>query len=999
MMIVIAMTVVVTCLGGYEYRRDVQEQVAGLRAELSTTIDRLTAALATTLWDLNTEEIKSVVVAEMANDSIVAIEIHERFSDEALVELGRDESWNALSTSTASLAGQAFATKRAEIRKAGETIGYVRVTVTDRFTLAEIRSRMGRFLLKMGVLLLIEVLCLIAIIQREVVRPIALLDAAVSDSENERAAQGLNTDRKDEIGRLARSFISMRGRIGTLFAERDSRIAELESARRELQISEDRLRTLVSNIPGASYRCAHDEHWTIEFLSDAAEALTGYPASDFIANRVRSFASIIHPEDAQSVQDSVAAAVARREPFSLEYRIVHADGDVRWVLERGQGVFGEGADPICLDGVIVDVTERKRAAEELRESEALLNESQAIAHVGSWQLDLVSDHLVWSDETYRIFGRSPQEFEATYEAFLEAVHPDDRAAVDEAYSGSVRNGKGRYEIEHRVVQKDTGQIRHVREQCRHLRDASGKIVRSVGMVRDITERRLAERELAASTEMLSLHVARTPVGVIGWNLAFEVAEWNPAAERMFGYTREEALGRHCAFIVPEEAREQVDDVWRGLLTRSGGERSDNENITKDGRRISCQWYNTPLVDAQGQVIGVASFVMDVTDHVKLEAQLRHAQKMDAIGQLAGGVAHDFNNLLAAIMGNAELLEMTLPSESSEVGYAKEIVTASSRAAELTKQLLAFSRKGLMRTANVDMHSIITEVVALLDRSIDKRIKIVQRLEASPAVVSGDLTQLHSAILNLAVNARDAMPEGGELTLSTRSALLDESYCAEHGEGILPGHYVEIAVTDTGVGMEDDVQSHVFEPFFTTKEQGAGTGLGLASVYGCVKNHEGTIRVYSEPGRGSTFKVLLPLSPEASTDAAVDRQAPIRGHGHILVVDDEETVRRFTHRALTHLGYRVSCCSDGDEAVEFFRETHGEIDLVILDLIMPKLSGDEVFNLLKAIDPDVRVLIASGFTRNGTADALIDNGALGFLNKPYRIDELSRKVARHLPARA
>jgi PAS domain S-box-containing protein len=530
-----------------------------------------------------------------------------------------------------------------------------------------------------------------------------------------------------------------------------------------------------------------------------------------------------------------------------------------------------------------------------------------------------------------------------------------------------------------------------------VRDASGKIVRSVGIVQDITERRLAEMELAASTEKLSLHFERTPVGVVGWNTAFEVTEWNPAAEKIFGYTKEEALGRPFTLIVPEEAREQVDKVLKGLLTLSGGERSDNENVTKDGRTIICRWYNTPLIDAQGQVIGTASFVMDVTDHLKLEAQLRQAQKMDAIGQLAGGVAHDFNNLLLGIMGNAELLEMTLPPESPEADYARDIQTASSRAAELTKQLLTFSRKGRMRTVQVDLHSIIAEVVSLLDRSIDKRIRIIQRLEASPAVVSGDLTQLHSAILNLAVNARDAMPEGGELTLVTRSVQLDESYGADRAEDITPGPYVEINVTDTGVGMDDDVQSHLFEPFFTTKEQGAGTGLGLASVYGCVKNHEGTIRVYSEPGRGSTFKVLLPLSPEAATSAAAARRAPVHGHGHILVIDDEETVRRFTSRALTHLGYHVSCCSDGEEGVEFFRANHAEIDLVILDLIMPKLSGDEVFNLLKAIDPDVRVLVASGFTRNGTADALISSGALGFLNKPFRLDELSREVAQHLPA--
>lgn len=376
-------------------------------------------------------------------------------------------------------------------------------------------------------------------------------------------------------------------------------------------------------------------------------------------------------------------------------------------------------------------------------------------------------------------------------------------------------------------------------------------------------------------------------------------------------------------------------------------------------------------------------------------KLFHAQKMEAIGQLAGGVAHDFNNLLTAIIGHAELLEMGIDPDSEDAKYTGVILSASTRAADLTKQLLTFSRKGKLQTVNVDTHSIIKEVISLLDRSIDKRIGVIRHLKALPSIIIGDPTQLQSAILNLAINSRDAMPDGGELTFQTKNILVTEAENLGSSEKLPCGQYVEITVSDTGIGMDKELQKRIFEPFFTTKNQGEGTGLGLASVYGCVMDHLGSISVYSEPGQGSVFKVLLPVAPELAMDTNLTSHDLTRGHGHILIVDDEENVRQFTRKALTHLGYVVSECHDGSQAVEFFRQNHSKIDLVILDQIMPKLSGEEAFFMMKDIQADVRVLIASGYIQNGTVDQLLINGVLGFLPKPFRIGELAREVARCL----
>ncbi|HET6429959.1 MAG TPA: ATP-binding protein [Phycisphaerae bacterium] len=384
---------------------------------------------------------------------------------------------------------------------------------------------------------------------------------------------------------------------------------------------------------------------------------------------------------------------------------------------------------------------------------------------------------------------------------------------------------------------------------------------------------------------------------------------------------------------------------------------------------------------------------------RLEEQLRQAQKMEAIGQLAGGVAHDFNNLLTGILGNAQLLDMELERNSDEWGYAAEIVRAATRAADLTRQLLAFSRKGPIQTIPVDVHEVIAEVAKLLSHSIDRRIELVQDLQARPSCVMGDPTQIQNAILNLAVNARDAMPEGGELRFATRVVVLDQDYCAMRAGQVHPGPHVEIAVCDTGVGMDAKLQQRIFEPFFTTKSAGKGTGLGLASVYGCVRSHAGAIDVYSELGRGSTFKVLLPLAETEAGPPSPQAGRPIKGAGNILLVDDEDVVRNFTARALRGLGYTVTPAADGVEAVEVFGEAEGHFDAVVLDLIMPKLGGEDAFRLMKEIDPNVRVLVATGFSQPGVIDSLLRQGVVAVLIKPFSIENLSREIARVIPVKA
>jgi len=379
---------------------------------------------------------------------------------------------------------------------------------------------------------------------------------------------------------------------------------------------------------------------------------------------------------------------------------------------------------------------------------------------------------------------------------------------------------------------------------------------------------------------------------------------------------------------------------------------------------------------------------ELAARAEAEKQFREAQKMEAVGQLASRIAHDFNNILMVIQGNAELWLMADDGRDESNVNAEEIVKASQRESNLTKQLLSFARRGKQQTADFDLHETISEVTNLLRHGIDRRIEIVHDLQASPSVISGDPTEVHSALLNLSINARDAMPEGGTLLFATRCVTVPDGD-AEH---LAPGAYIAITVSDTGVGMDEQTQAHVFEPFFTTKAPGKGTGLGLAAVYGCVESHSGGIDVQSEPEKGTVFEILLPMKPVGREAAVVSHDTEtVTGSGRILVVDDEEIIRNLATTALRSFGYDVLVATDGVEAMTCLREHLGGIDLIILNVIMPKLSASETLAGLQEIVPGVKVLVSSGFSGGDTLTELVSQGAVGILSKPFGINELSQKV--------
>jgi PAS domain S-box-containing protein len=530
------------------------------------------------------------------------------------------------------------------------------------------------------------------------------------------------------------------------------------------------------------------------------------------------------------------------------------------------------------------------------------------------------------------------------------------------------------------------------------RDANGQVIGLLGISRDITDRKRAEEEIRQSQQKLRIHFEHTPLAVVEWDLNFRVAAWNPSAERIFGYSRQEAIGRHASFTVPLQFREHVDRVWNDLINQRGGTRSTNDNITKDGRIISCEWYNTPLVDDSGRVLGVASLVHDVTERVALEERLRQSQKMEAVGRLAGGVAHDFNNLLTVILGYSAIVADGVPPGSRLAESNAQIKSAAERAAGITRQLLAFSRKQVLSPQVINLNDIVLNLDSLLRRLIGEDIEVLTFPANDLGSAKADPGQIEQVIMNLALNSRDAMPHGGKLTLETANAHLDDTYASGH-QPAEPGRYVMLAVSDTGEGMSTETQTRIFEPFFTTKEVGKGTGLGLSMVYGIVKQSGGYIWVYSEPGRGTTFKIYLPrIDQPAESKSGEKRPSSVqRGTETILLVEDDPQLRQLSSSILAHCGYKVLVAATPEQGLEICRANHRDIRLLVTDVVMPRMNGRQLAEQVLLAAPNVRVLYISGYTNNAIVHYGVLDSGLWFLPKPFTLSALIAKVREVLDA--
>jgi PAS domain S-box-containing protein len=520
---------------------------------------------------------------------------------------------------------------------------------------------------------------------------------------------------------------------------------------------------------------------------------------------------------------------------------------------------------------------------------------------------------------------------------------------------------------------------------------------------DISDRVTAEEELRRSREDLETILACMVDGLIVTDLEGRVTRMNPAAETLTGWPSAEALGRPLDDLVrflDQRSSKPIDAPVERILSEgvSLGLANHTLLVARDETLRPIASSGAPLRGTGGSPRGVVVVLKDMQEHHELMAMLQHAQKMEAVGRLAGGVAHDFNNLLTVISGYSDLALSQVEAEGELESHLSEIADAAGRAASLTRQLLAFSRKQILQPRILSLNSVVEEMEGLLRRLIGEDIDLALRLEPDLGLVEFDPGQIEQIVMNLAVNARDAMPTGGRLIIDTHNVGIDEEHARSHVDA-RTGPHVVLAVIDDGTGMGADTRSRIFDPFFTTKERGKGTGLGLSTVYGLVQQSGGHIRVHSEVDRGTTFEVYLPLAdadfPERRPSEVAETSRPTAGSETILVVEDEESVRRLVRRVLERAGYTVLATGSGDDAILRCREHPGEIHLLLTDLVLPGIGGLELSHEVLALRPELAVVYMSGYTD----DALVHQNALApdtpFIEKPILPQDLLRQIRDHL----
>ena len=590
----------------------------------------------------------------------------------------------------------------------------------------------------------------------------------------------------------------------------------------------------------------------------------------------------------------------------------------------------------------------------------------------------------------KIVGYSSEEFTSARKPWVEIVHPEDQGMLKRRVLEAVRARERVLRLEYRLLHRD-GSARWVADRRQMIYGEDGRLRWVDGLILDITDRKRSDVTL----RLTQFTVDRGSEATYWMGRDGRLIYVNDRACEALGYSREELLSMKIQEINPDFPPERWPYHWDELRKRRIFS-AESTHRAKDGHLIPVE-ITANYIEFDGKEYNCV-YARDITDRKRaeeesrrLQAQLIQAQKMEAIGHLAGGIAHDFNNLLTGILGYANLLSLKEGGDPEVAKAAGIIQRSAERASQLTAQLLGFAERGKNLNVPVELGRVIASVTGVLERTQDPRIRIITSLRPEGGCVLGDPSQLDQVVMNLAINACYAMSGGGQLKITTEPVTLDEAFCRER-EWMSPGKYLLLSVSDTGVGISPENLERIFDPFFTTKPQGKGTGLGLSMVFGIVKNHGGCVDVRSEAGAGTVFLVYLPESSEGASKekAAMDPTLP-RGRGRILLVDDQEPVREVAKDMLEALGYEVITAADGLEGVSRYRDLWREIDLVLLDMVMPNMSGGDCFRRMKEINPKARVVLSSGYSMDGAIQDVMNEGILAFIQKPYRLEELSRVV--------
>jgi PAS domain S-box-containing protein len=637
--------------------------------------------------------------------------------------------------------------------------------------------------------------------------------------------------------------------------------------------------------------------------------------------------------------------------------VLEADGTVRAVV-----------------GTTREITDRKLTSSALEESRRRLALATESAQIGIWDWDALADKLVWDPQMYRLYGIRGEDFGGAIDAWQMAVHPDDRGRCTAEHAAAV-SGIRDFHTEFRILWPNGG-VRYIEAHAVVTRAGDGSATRMIGVNWDITERRTADDRLREQAALLDL--ARDAIIVAG--IDSQIQFWNHGAQSVYGWTSAEAIGKRASKLLYTDSARH--DLALKCLIDSGEWSGELRQVRKDGTPVFVASRWTLLADQNGSPKCMLIINSDITEHKKMESQFLRTQRMESIGTLASGVAHDLNNILAPILLSVPLLREDLSKEKRD-SILCDLEASAQRGSDIVNQVLTFARGADGERLLVQPAHLVNEMVHIAEEAFPKSVKVTATYPLDPWSVEADPSQLHQVLMNLCVNARDAMPDGGELTITVENTLLDDSYAATM-PGAKAGPHIVIRVRDTGRGIPHEIVDRIFDPFFTTKEVGKGTGLGLSTSIGIIKSHGGTINVYSEPGLGTTFNLYLPAITGSQAKASGEETNIIpRGNGEwLLLVDDERSIRNMAAAILENHGYQVTVAADGLEAITAFADQMERIACIITDMMMPNMDGFTLIRTLKNMNPRIIVVASTGQRDDKRMKDLNALGVPVCLNKPY-----------------
>jgi PAS domain S-box-containing protein len=718
------------------------------------------------------------------------------------------------------------------------------------------------------------------------------------------------------------------------------------------------------------------------------EQILGYSIEE-MSGGLNRWIELVRCEDRQLFNAELDRVLSTKEPFHLEYRIRCKDGTYITVEDNGY-FFSDGTGEVSrMVGFVVDITARKQAEAEREQAFIALQKSEARFRclvesniIGIFLTDLSGKIIEANNAFLHMVGYTQEELRSGNLGW-DAITPLENRQLDQGAIAELINSGVCTPFEREFIRKDGSRVPVM---------VGGALLEefqqnAVCFVLDITERKQAEQKIHEQAALLNI----TTDAILVRDLDNQIQFWSKGAEHLYGWRAQEAIGKNANQLLYRLETSSQLETNRESLTEYGSWQGELYQVTKEGKEIIVASRWTLMRDADGQPTSILIVNTDITEKKQLEAQFLRAQRMESIGTLASGIAHDLNNALTPIMMTVQLLQMKLLDEQSQE-WLEILETNVKRGADLVKQVLSFSRGIEGKRTNLKVGDLVSEIERITRQTFSKAIEIRTDFPKQNLwTVSGNATQLHQVLMNLCVNARDAMPEGGILEISAKNQWIDTHYARMNLEAKV-GPYLVITVSDTGIGIKREILDRIFEPFFTTKELGKGTGLGLASVLGIIKSHGGFVNVYSEVGKGTQFQVYLPVTANEADCIPLEHHESLTGHGEvILVVDDEDAIREITKNSLEAHGYNVLVASDGIEAIAMYTQHKNEISVVLVDMMMPSMDGPTAIRVLQKINPQVKVIAVSGLVSNHKMLELVGNSVKTFLPKPYTSNELLKNL--------